>query len=73
MKSISDEYSVNGSAITVARLIDLIKIHLKNEFTHTELRKIFSVNREICNGDFTKYSYSETSLKKIAEPNSIYG
>ncbi len=54
LKSISDESSVNGSAITVARFIDLIKIHLKNEYTHNELRQIFSLNREICNGDFIK-------------------
>ena len=66
LKSISDESSVNGSAITVARFIDLIRNHLNNEYTHSELRTIFSLNREIRNGDFTKYSYKQPVLPAVA-------
>ena len=62
LKSISDESSVNGSAITVARFIDLIKNHQNEEYSHSELRKIFSLNREIRNGDFLRYNYSDNSL-----------
>lgn len=73
LKSISEETSVNGSAITVARFIDLIQLHLKNEFTHSELRQIFSINREIQNGDFTKYSYTESAFPNVAIPTPTYG
>lgn len=66
LKSISDESSVNGSAITVARFIDLIRNHLNNEYTHSELRTIFSLNREIRNGDFVKYSISKPVLPAVA-------
>jgi len=66
IKIISDESSVNGSAITVARFIDLIRNHLNNEYTHSELRTIFSLNREIRNGDFTKYSYKQPVLPAVA-------
>lgn len=73
LKSISDESSVNGSAITVARFIDLIKLHLENEYSHTELRKLFSLNREIRNGDFIKYSYPEPAFESVAESTPPYG
>ncbi|MCR5289762.1 MAG: hypothetical protein K6E51_07210, partial [Treponema sp.] len=73
LKSISDESSVNGSAITVARFIDLIKIHLKDEYSHSDLRKIFSLNREIRNGDFIKYSTPEIYFKTVAESMPLFG
>lgn len=73
LKSISDESSVNGSAITVARFIDLIKLHLENEYSHTELRKLFSLNREIRNGDFMKYSSPEPAFESVAESTPPYG
>ena len=73
LKSISDESSVNGSAITVARFIDLIKIHLTKEYTHRELRNIFSLNREIQNGDFTKYVSSESLYQSVADNKPTYG
>lgn len=66
LKSISDEASVKGSAITVARFIDLIKIHLKEEYSHSELRRIFSLNREIRNGDFFKYTHTDVPMSKVA-------
>lgn len=73
LKSISDESSVNGSAITVARFIDLIKLHLENEYSHTELRKLFSLNREIRNGDFMKYSSPVPAFESVAESTPPYG
>lgn len=73
IKAISEETSVNGSAITVARFIDLIKLHLKNEFSHSELRQIFSMNREIHQEDYTRYLYSEPKIKNVADPTPSYG
>ncbi len=66
IKIISDESSVNGSAITVLRFIELIKQHRDTPFTHSELRTIFSLNREIRNGDFTKYSSKQPVLPAVA-------
>ena len=42
-----DETSVPGSGITVSNMIKLIEKHQENNFSHKELREIFSVNRQI--------------------------
>ncbi len=43
----AEESSVSGSGITVSNMIKLIERHQERNFTHEELRNIFSVNRQI--------------------------
>lgn len=42
-----EESSVSGSGITVSNMIKLIEQHQERNYTHKELRDIFSVNRQI--------------------------
>ncbi len=41
------ESSVSGSGITVSNMIKLIERHQERNFTHEELKNLFSVNRQI--------------------------
>ena len=51
IKSISREAKVPGSGITVGNFIGLIEQHLQQPYSHAELRKIFSVDRQVLLSD----------------------
>lgn len=51
IKSISDEAGVPGSGITVGNFINLIEQHLQQPYSHSELREIFSLDRQVLLSD----------------------
>ena len=46
-----DECNVCGSGITVGTFIKLLERHIQNNYSHAELRKLFSLNRQILLSD----------------------
>lgn len=46
-----DESGIHGSGITVANLISLIEDHMETPYSHSELRRIFGMDREILLSD----------------------
>ena len=51
IKSISKESNVVGSGITVGNFITLIEQHLHQPYSHSEIRRIFSVDRQVLLSD----------------------
>jgi hypothetical protein len=51
IQSISSETSVNGSAVSVSNIISLSEIHLEAPFSHSRLKDIFSLNRQVLLSD----------------------
>lgn len=51
IKSIVDETEICGSCINVHNMIELVKRNEKRAYSHEDLKKIFSVNREILLSD----------------------
>lgn len=47
LKTIVDATGVNGSAISVSNMIGMVEQHNKNPYTHSKIKNIFSVNRQI--------------------------
>lgn len=47
LNAITAETGINGSAIVVANIINMIERQQTNPYSHTELKDIFSVNRKI--------------------------
>lgn len=47
LKSIVDATGVSGSAISVSNMIEMVEQHNKVPYTHSKIREIFSVNRQI--------------------------
>lgn len=47
LQSITAETSINGSAMSVVRMIDLIERHQQTPYAHCQLKDIFSVGRQI--------------------------
>lgn len=47
IKSIAAESNVPGSGITVGNMIKLIEKHQEHPYSHTDLRRIFGLNRQI--------------------------
>lgn len=47
IRSIADEAEVHGSGITVDNLIHLLNRHVRQPYTHRELKDIFSLDRRI--------------------------
>lgn len=52
IRSEVDECNVPGSGITVGNFIKLLEEHQKEQYSHSTLRSIFSVNRQIEMSDF---------------------
>lgn len=52
IKNIVNATNVNGSAITVSNMINLINKHQNQPYTHSDLRNIFSADRQIMLQDF---------------------
>lgn len=52
IKSIVNETGVHGSAINVHNMIELVQKYDPNNYTHSELRKLFTVDRQICSDDY---------------------
>ena len=48
---IVDETEICGSCINVHNMIELVKRNEKRAYSHEDLKKIFSVNREILLSD----------------------
>ena len=48
IKSIYDETGVAGSAISVANLIKLVENSQNTSYSHSKIRDIFGVNRQVC-------------------------
>lgn len=51
LNSITDETGVNGSAMVVSNIIDMIERQQSNPYTHTEIKDIFSLNRRVLFSD----------------------
>lgn len=51
IKSIADETSIPGSAISVSDFIAMIEKHESKAYTHDDLRRIFSQNRQVLLSD----------------------
>lgn len=51
IKKITDETSVNGSAISVSNMIQLVENYKPLNYDHKKIRSIFSVNRQILMSD----------------------
>lgn len=51
IRSIADESGVHGSGLTVSGMINLIDEHQKKAFTHSELAKLFGIDRQILLAD----------------------
>lgn len=51
IQNIVDETGVNGSAISVSNVIEMVQNHNKVPYTHTKLRDILSVNRQVLKKD----------------------
>ena len=49
--AIADETGVNGSAMPVANMIELIKRHGERNCSHSSLRQIFSIGRQVLYSD----------------------
>ena len=49
--AISDETGVRGSAMPVANMIELIKRHGERNYSHSSLRQIFSIGRQVLYSD----------------------
>jgi len=53
IQSISKETSVNGSAMSVSNMIRLVENHQQTPHSHENLRKIFSLGRQILSSDLS--------------------
>ncbi len=49
-----NESKIPGSGITVANMIKLVETHREHPFSHTELRRLFGLNRQIRLTDFER-------------------
>lgn len=54
IRKIVQRTGVNGSVITVSKVIDMVENVQKRKYTHDEIRKIFSVNRQVLLKDLNK-------------------
>lgn len=52
LKLITDETNINGSAMTVSNMIELIKRYEAKGYTHKTIKDIFSVGRQVEHKDF---------------------
>lgn len=52
IKGIVDETGVHGSVINVHNMIELVQSYEPQKLTHTDLRKLFTVDRQILSSDF---------------------
>lgn len=53
IKSIAEETGVHGSGITVSNMIELVKRQENSPFSHSKIRDIFGVDRQIALSDLT--------------------
>lgn len=51
IKSVVDATGVNGSAMSVSNMIKMVEQHNQQEYSHSDIRKIFGVNRQILISD----------------------
>ena len=51
LKKLHDETGVDGSAMPVDLLIDFAEDYQKKGYTHKDIRRVFSVNREVMLSD----------------------
>lgn len=51
IKSEVDESGIHGSGITVSNLINLIEDHQEKPYSHSELRRIFGLDRQVMLSD----------------------
>lgn len=54
INEIRSRSGVNGSAISVGKFSNLMQRHIEHHYTHSELRDIFSVNRQVEVRDFER-------------------
>jgi hypothetical protein len=54
IKSEVDESGVHGSGITVSNLIKLIEMHQEKPYSHSELRRIFGLDRQVLLSDISR-------------------
>jgi len=54
INAIRERSGINGSAISVGRLSNLMTRHIEHPYSHAKLRDIFSVNRQIGLSDFDR-------------------
>lgn len=54
IKEIYSRTEVNGSAISVLQLTNLMIRHIETPYSHSELKRIFSVNRQVLSSDFDR-------------------
>lgn len=47
IKKITDQTGINGSVITVSKIIKMVEQNQERKYSHDELRNIFSVNRQV--------------------------
>lgn len=60
LKEINDDMKVNGSAMPVDIFINLAQDYAGAGYTHNDLERIFSVNREVRLSDLHSFSYSSS-------------
>jgi hypothetical protein len=51
IRSIADETKTNGSAISVTNMIRLVEKHTHKQYSHSNIKDIFSVNRQVILSD----------------------
>ncbi len=51
LKKIIDETNINGSAVTVSHVIQMVDNHQSSPYTHTQIKNILSVNRRVLVAD----------------------
>ena len=54
INAIRERAGLNGSAISVGRLSNLMIRHIEHPYSHAKLRDIFSVNRQVVLRDFDR-------------------
>jgi len=55
IESISSETGIYGSAISISNFIRLIELQMNNKIEHTDIEKIFCINRQIMMSDLENY------------------
>jgi hypothetical protein len=51
IKSIADKTSIHGSAVTVSNIINIVERYGTNSYTHSDIKRIFSVDRLVLMND----------------------
>lgn len=67
IRSISNETNIPGSVISVTDFIELIKLNSTINYTHDDIRRIFSTNKQIERADYFQYPNQTEYYLNVAE------